>query len=149
MGDPKPKRKPLSRRGTDRRNDRPWVEARAAWRARAVMYGCNVCQYRGQECEGQLAGHHWLYEQFIRRYVSAYAHEHALAFKDEDQMMLELIWAQANGGGLCERAHRRHHNRTEPITLDLVPLRAITFAASLGLGHRLEASYPTAAVGSP
>ena len=107
------------------------------------MYGCNVCQYRGQECEGQLAGHHWLYEQHIRRYVEGQAHELALDRATEAQMMVDLIWAQQNGGGLCERAHRRHHNRVEPITFNLIPQRALFFAASLGLGHRLEAAYPT------
>jgi hypothetical protein len=138
--DPKPLELTRRRGGYDRR-DRPWVEARAAWRAHAVRFGCIVCPALGQNCDGDLHAHHWLYAQHLRAYASAHAHEHFLTTAEELALECELVWHLDNGGGVCERAHRRHHNRSQPIPLALVPLKAITFAARLGLGYRLEEAY--------
>lgn len=117
------------------------------WNRRVTALGCQVCSVIGEECDGVVQGHHVVYQQFISRWVDAHAHENDLAALEKADLLRRLLWDVRNGMGLCSRAHRRHHNRSQPIPLYLVPIGALAFAAEIGLAHRIEALYPAEQTG--
>lgn len=112
------------------------------WHRVTTALGCQVCPHLDQECDGVVDAHHVLYAQFIRSYVESFAHRNYLDEAEKNEMMQRLLWDLRDGMAVCYRAHRRHHNRTQPIPYRLIPASAIEFAVELGLGHRLDALYP-------
>ncbi len=121
------------------------VGAAVAWHDAIVAMGCEICPRLGEACEGAVQAHHVLRSQFIRGWVAAEAHEQYLTQAAHADLERELLWDLRNGQAVCYRAHRRHHNRVQPIPLWLVPLDALRFAEQLGLAHRVEADYLSSA----
>jgi hypothetical protein len=91
----------------------------------ALDAGC-VAESPDSECEGDLQAHHGLTQQQLRK--------HGLE---------EYLWDPRVGTAVCERHHRRHHNRREPIRLAALPMRVLTFAGTFDLMHVLERYYAT------
>lgn len=118
-------------------------EASGNWKWRTTALGCRVCPALGQVCEGMnVNAHHIIRQQVLKRYVAAVAHEQYLDDDARADLERELLWALPNGLAACERAHRRHHNRIQPIPLDVLPLGALAFAARLNLSYVIEREYP-------
>lgn len=140
-GQPDPKPEP---RKKHRQRDHRTAAAARAWHDQTVALGCQVCEHLGEECEGVVDAHHVLRKQFIMDWVG----EHVQAFPaygDPDARAMlerEVLWYPGNGMGVCYRAHRRHHNRVQPIQRLFVPTAAWKFAKRLGLTRRLEQDYP-------
>lgn len=91
----------------------------------ALDAGC-VAESSDSECEGDLQAHHCVTQQQLRK-----------AGLDE------YLWDPRVGAAVCERHHRRHHNRREPIRLGALPGRVRDFASKFGLMHVLERYYAT------
>lgn len=90
----------------------------------ALDRGC-VAHPDGKGCDGPpLRAHHCTSQQTLRN-----AGRH------------DLLWSAANGMALCESAHRRHHNRVEPIRLSLVPARCLAFAREHGFADVVSRYY--------
>lgn len=117
-------------------------EAQENFKRRGVALGCRVCPARGETCEGTVQAHHLVRAQVIRRHVRTVAFQADLSKDETADLMRELMWASVNSLGVCERAHRRHHNRTEPIAFSLVPLAAVVWATKHGLAYAIEREYP-------
>jgi hypothetical protein len=76
------------------------------------------------ECEGVLHAHHAISQQQLRRYgLGDYARDPRV------------------GAAVCERHHRRHHNRREPLQRAMLPRRVLNFVAEFNLAHLLERYY--------
>ncbi len=56
--------------------------------------------------------------------------------------LADCLWLPQAGCCLCERHHRRLHNRTEPVPLRLIPARCVRFAEAHGFGDFLARFYP-------
>lgn len=82
----------------------------------ALDAGC-VAASPASPCEGNLQAHHAIDQQRLR----------ALGLAD-------YLWDPSVGMAVCERHHRRHHNRREPIPLSAIPSRVRSFAAGIGFG---------------
>ncbi len=97
----------------------------------ALDQGCICGMWRGpvtrdasSPCEGELHAHHVITQQQLRK-----------AGLDE------YLWDAANGAAVCERHHRRHHNRNEPISEMALPRRCLDFIAALDLSYLLDRYY--------
>ena len=77
------------------------------------------------DCELPMRAHHIVTWQALRR--------HGLS---------DLRWCVENGLPVCEGAHRRHHSGRARIPRERLPLAAIAFAESVGLGYQIERYYP-------
>jgi hypothetical protein len=97
---------------------------KAAWLLAILPRGCEVCGRRGEECEGRLQAHHVVYEQ------------HLSELDDKER------WNPENGLCVCERAHRRHHSRHQPIERSLLRPENLAFAERHGLTRLVEKFYP-------
>ena len=75
-------------------------------------------------CEGDVQAHHVITQQQLR---------------SED--LEDLLWDPANGAAVCERHHRRHHNRRESIFRDRLPARCVKFAVEFDLDQYLDRYY--------
>ncbi len=76
------------------------------------------------ECEGDVQAHHVITQQQLRK------------------LGLDvLLWDPANGAAVCERHHRRHHNRREPIAKLSLPKRCRDFCVRHGLTDVLDRYY--------
>ena len=117
-------------------------EAQENWKRRVTALGCRVCPARGHVCNGAVQGHHIVRAQIIRRHVRTVAFQANLSNDETHDLMRNLMWAVPNGLGVCERAHRRHHNRTAPIPFALVPFVAVTWATKHDLAYAIEREYP-------
>jgi hypothetical protein len=113
--------------------------AAAEWTHQVVAWGCKAHPAGG--CEGVLQAHHVLYAQHIRAWARTHAYIHHLGPVALAELERRLLWDVRNGMCLCYGAHRRHHNRIEPVPLALVPPAAREFADELGLTYRLEEAY--------
>lgn len=140
---PGPDPKPVKRKKGKPKTDLATLAAAKEWHDKTVAFGCRVCPTLGRECEGAVLAHHVLRKQFIRGYLDdrEQTAPFGIGIVRED-LERALMWDLRNGMGVCYRAHRRHHNRIEPIPRNLVTKDAWTFAAELGLSRRLEADYP-------
>jgi hypothetical protein len=76
-------------------------------------------------CQGPLQLHHAIKQQTLRK------HGHH-----------DLLYDHRNLITVCERHHRRHHNRTQPIPYAALPAAAIYFAHEIALHYQLERYYP-------
>lgn len=114
--DPKPTRTPAP-------DDR---EARLDFKVAvlAVDGGC-VVHDDPAECVGRLHAHHAISQQDLRKHG-----------------LFAYLWDPTNGATACEEAHRRHHNRAEPIPYERLPQRCVDFAARHGLDYVLDRYYP-------
>lgn len=83
------------------------------------------CVMGPDECEGRVEAHHVVTRQTLRK--------HGLEIEE---------WNVDNRMGLCERHHDRHHARSQPVQMELVPGVAVDFAFELGLEWWLERYYP-------
>jgi hypothetical protein len=89
----------------------------------AVDGGC-VAASEESPCDGELQAHHAITQQQLRRAgLDAY------------------LWDPDVGAALCERHHRRHHSRREPVRLAALPERVFRFATRHGLVHVIERVY--------
>jgi hypothetical protein len=75
-------------------------------------------------CEGSVQAHHVITQQQLRH----------LGLDDQ-------LWNPANGASLCERHHRRHHNRRQPVPWQRLPDRCRKFAHELGVSYLLDRYY--------
>ena len=94
----------------------------AIWRdglGRCAMYERTVC-------EGKVRGHHVVTRQVLRR-----------------RGLAEYLWDQRNRLALCDRHHRRHHNRIEPVPRCVLPAVVLEFAVELDLMLYVERYYAT------
>ena len=92
----------------------------------ALDAGSCVAASDDSECEGEVQAHHCVTQQQLRKYGLAH-----------------YRWDPCVGASVCERHHRRHHNRSEPIGLAALPMRVLTFAATFDLMFVLERYYAT------
>lgn len=99
--------------------------ASAIWKEAIVERGCEVCRARGEVCEGLLQAHHVVYQQHLR-----------------DRGLDHLLWDVANGLCVCYRAHRRQHNRTQPVERRLLRPENLAFAERNGCLDLIERFYP-------
>lgn len=88
----------------------------------ALDQGCIMAGFG--ECEGELHAHHVVTQQQLRK-----------AGLDD------RLWDPANGAATCDRHHRRHHNRREPIRESALPLRCLVFAANLDMERFIDRYY--------
>lgn len=86
--------------------------------------GCEVCPGRAEVCEGPVQAHHVIDKSLLKK-----------------RGLHSLIWHQANGMGVCFRAHRRHTNRTQPIERRLLRRDHFEFAALYRLNDALDRRY--------
>ena len=121
---PLPRAKPIKARPKPKRSK---VEEQASerWHAVTVARGCEVCPRRSEICDGSIHAHHVITQQQLRR-----------------RGLAALLWDVDNGMGLCERAHRRHHNRAQPIERQLLREEHLRFADDHGLSNLIERYYP-------
>ena len=91
---------------------------------RAVLTLDRECIAGPEECEGPLRAHHVLSQQQLR---------HA--------GLADSTWLADVGACVCERHHRRHHSRVEPIPRRRLPMRCEHFAHRHGLGYILDRYY--------
>lgn len=102
------------------------VTASAVWKEAVIARGCEVCRARGEICEGALQAHHVVTQQALR-----------------SRGLAHLLWDVTNGLCVCYRAHRRHHNRAQPVERKLLRHENITFAERNGLVDLIERYYPS------
>lgn len=122
--------KPLESRSAIKAKPKPArskeeITAAAVWKEVVIARGCEVCRARGEVCEGALQAHHVVYQQHLR-----------------DRGLDHLLWDVTNGLCTCYTAHRRHHNRTQPIERKLLRRENISFAERNGLDDLIERFYP-------
>lgn len=116
--DPRPPRR--VKRTTAPRPDRLWKE-----RVLERDQGC--CVHRDPaDCDEGWQAHHVVPQKILRQYAP------------------QALWHTGTGMGVCGLAHRQHHNRVRPITLDEVPEPVRRHIVALGLGWFLERHYPPA-----
>lgn len=107
-----------------------------------VALGCRVCDRLGLDCDGTVHAHHVIRQQHLRSWVSLKARAEQFTAGEEEDLRVSVLWDVRNGLAVCERAHRRHHNRVEPIPRSVLLPANILFANDLQLTHRIEAEYP-------
>lgn len=90
-----------------------------------VDRGCEVCPKRHEVCEGALQAHHVIFQKHLR-----------------DRGLDHLLWVIENGLCCCYKAHRRHHNRSQPIEREILRPENIAFANAHGLADLLDRFYP-------
>jgi hypothetical protein len=101
-----------------------WLDFKVAVLA---VDGCCLAHDDPADCDGDVQVHHAVTQQQLRK-----------AGLDR------LVRDPRNGMAVCYRAHRRHHNRTEPIALARVPARCVLFAREHGLYDLLVRYYAPA-----
>lgn len=55
--------------------------------------------------------------------------------------LVEYLWDRRNRMALCDRHHRRHHNRREPVPVELVSNDNWEFARIVGLDYLIDRYY--------
>ena len=89
----------------------------------ALDRGC-IAETEGDPCEGLLHAHHVVTQQQLR-----------------DCGLFDDLWNPSVGAVVCERHHRRHHNRTQPLRMSMLPGRCLLFAHHNDLGGYLDRYY--------
>ena len=100
-------------------------QASEIWWSVIVARGCEVCPKRGEICDGRLQSHHVVTQQALKK-----------------RSLAHLTWDLDVGLCVCERAHRRHHSRHQPIERSLLRPENLAFAERHGLLDLIERFYP-------
>jgi hypothetical protein len=116
--------KPL--RSTPKTLPRAVADAAEQFKAVVCSEPCIGTTIRGHVCDGPLQAMHVVPKQTLRR-----------------RGLNHLRYDPANGVAGCLRIHTRHDNKLELIDRELLPQRALDFAAEHGLMDALDRHWPT------
>lgn len=94
------------------------------WKERVLERDQGCCVHvNPKDCREGWQAHHVVPQQELRRTFP------------------EALWNPLAGIGVCGLAHRQHHNRTHPITLDMIPLPVQDYLGGIGYRVFLERHY--------
>lgn len=136
------KRTPLKRTGK-LRHRRPWRagvggdrELRDAFTETVLREaGWRCARAKDGGCAGPLDPHHITPKDALKG--------HARARNAGQAATAALLWNPDNGLALCRRHHANHESGHDRVPRELLPERAIAFAAGVNMTRLLERSYPT------